>query len=149
MKYIEKTKIYSILIVLGLLLFWQLMVKVLNIPALTLPSPTDIISAIIGQRAVLFEHGLASCLAVIEGFIVGGAIGIILGVILMYFEVLNKALMPILVFFQTMPKVAIAPLVMVWFGLGNLSKVILASTIVFFYGHDQHHGWIANSTGIR
>lgn len=132
MKYIEKTKIYSILIVLGLLLLWQLMVKVMNIPALTLPSPTDIISAIIGQRAVLVEHGLASCIAVIEGFIVGGAIGIVLGVILMYFEILNKALMPILVFFQTMPKVAIAPLIMVWFGLGNLSKVVLASTIVFF-----------------
>ena len=86
----------------------------------------------IEQRGVLLKHGLASCIAVIEGFIVGGAVGILLGVILMYFEVLNKALMPILVFFQTMPKVAIAPLVMVWFGLGNLSKVVLASTIVFF-----------------
>lgn len=132
MKIIEKTRIYSILIVLGLLIFWQLIVKAMNIPALVLPSPIDIIGAIIDQRDVLFVHGLSSCIAVVEGFIVGGVVGIILGVVLMYFEVLNKALMPILVFFQTMPKVAIAPLVMVWFGLGNLSKVILASTIVFF-----------------
>ena len=108
MKPIKKTKFYSILIVFGLLIFWQLMVKLLNIPALTLPSPAKIIAAIIGQRMVLLDHGLASCIAVVQGFIVGGAIGIILGIILMYFEVLNKALMPILVFFQTMPKVAIA-----------------------------------------
>lgn len=132
MKKIDSSKIYSIIIVVGLLVCWQLFVKLLNIPSLTLPSPTKILAAIINQRAVLFEHGLASCIAVIEGFIVGGAVGIVLGIVLMYFEVLNKALMPILVFFQTMPKVAIAPLVMVWFGLGNFSKVILASTIVFF-----------------
>ncbi len=132
MKFIEKTKIYSILIILGMLIFWQLLVKMMDISPLTLPSPTDIVSSIIAQRVVLLKHSLATCIAVIEGFFLGGMVGIILGVVLMYYEVLNKALMPILVFFQTMPKVAIAPLVMVWFGLGDLSKVILASTIVFF-----------------
>lgn len=132
MKSTNKIRIFSVLIVLGILVFWQLFVKILDISKLMLPSPTDIISAAIAQHPVLIEHGLASCIAVVEGFFVGGAVGILLGVILMYFELLNKALMPILVFFQTMPKVAIAPLVMVWFGLGNFSKVVLASTIVFF-----------------
>ena len=132
MKYIEKSKIYSVLIILVILIVWQLFVKLMNIPVYTLPSPTDILSSIVNQRTVLLKHGLSSCIAVIEGFIVGGTIGIVLGVLLMYHEILNKALMPILVFFQTMPKVAIAPLIMVWFGLGDLSKVILASTIVFF-----------------
>ena len=132
MKSFDITKVYPLFIVIGAVLLWQATVKLLNVSPLVLPAPTDILYAASKQYKVLIDHGLASSLAVIEGFIVGGSVGIALGVILMYFEVLNKALMPILVFFQTMPKVAIAPVIIVWFGLGNLSKVVLASTIVFF-----------------
>ena len=132
MRFLDKTKLFSVLIILSILLFWQLLVKVMDIPTFTLPAPTDIFSSLISQRVPLLKHSLSTCIAVIEGFFLGGMIGIIMGVLLMYYEVLKKALMPILVFFQTMPKVAIAPVVMVWFGLGDLSKVVLASTIVFF-----------------
>ena len=132
MKLLKNTKFYSLIIIIIIISLWQLMVNLMNISSLTLPSPTDIFSAIVSQKNALIKHCIASFVAVIEGFIVGGFVGIMLGIMLMYYEVLNKSLMPILVFLQTMPKVAIAPLIMVWCGLGDLSKVVLASTIVFF-----------------
>ena len=132
MKLFKNTKIYSLIIIILIISLWQLMVNLMDISSWTLPSPTDIFHAIVSQKNVLIKHSIASFVAVIEGFIVGGFVGIMLGIMLMYYEVLNKSLMPILVFLQTMPKVAIAPLIMVWFGLGDLSKVVLASTIVFF-----------------
>ena len=113
---------------------WQAAVTIGDIPHFLVPSPIAVASAIwIGFASGLFiEHGLVTLAATLIGFLAGAFIGFVIGILVSQIEILDRLIYPYVVAFQTVPKVAIAPLIVIWFGFGIGSKIAMALMICFF-----------------
>jgi len=113
---------------------WELLVKLLAVPIYILPSPTEIWRAFRDGlvSGTLVEHTLVTLQEVLVGFAVGSAAGLVVGVLVTRFRLVERTVYPYVVAFQTVPKVALAPLIVTWFGFGMLSKVVTTALIAFF-----------------
>ncbi|HXQ68232.1 MAG TPA: ABC transporter permease [Alphaproteobacteria bacterium] len=120
------------LILLGLLVAWQLVCDWAGVPVWLLPSPLRIVAETWKLRAVLPEHILATLWAVLGGFFLALASGVPLAVAVVYSPLLRRVLYPPLLMLQSVPKVAIAPLLLIWVGYGLSSRMIVAATVAFF-----------------
>ena len=127
-------------IVLTVLLFvasvavWELVVRVLALPSFILPPPSQVAVALWRGLAsgVYIEHLGYTLLETLLGFVVGSALGFFLGTAVAMNRYVEFFFYPYIVMFQSLPKVALAPLIVVWFGLGLTSKVINAALVAFF-----------------
>jgi NitT/TauT family transport system permease protein len=114
------------------LLAWQLFVMVYDIPAYFLPTPLEIISTFINQLPKLLHHGWYTVYEMLAGYAMAVGIAIPLAIAITSSKRFNDLVMPTMLFFQIVPKVAIAPLFLVWFGIGATPKVLVAFLISFF-----------------
>lgn len=125
-------KIAPSIIIAVLLIIWQTLSMVNIIPKFMLPSPIEVVRAFISDFPLLMEH---TEITLIEAFL-GLGLGIILGfavaVIMDRFEYAYKMIYPVLVITQTIPTVAIAPLLVLWMGYGILPKIMLILLTSFF-----------------
>jgi NitT/TauT family transport system permease protein len=114
--------------------FWQWSIWFFAIPPYLLPQPLDVLRALkIGLIDGLFYPHIAATLsATATGYLVGCAFALVTGIIVAEFQSVGRVLHPYIVALQAMPKVALAPLVVVWFGFGMASKVALVAMISFF-----------------
>ncbi|MBV8167922.1 MAG: ABC transporter permease, partial [Alphaproteobacteria bacterium] len=113
---------------------WELAVRMLDIPAIVVPPPSAIAWALwdgLGSGSLVVHFGV-TFLETMAGFAIGAATGLALGALVGMFPLVEKTLYPYVVAFQTVPKVAIAPIVVIWFGYGIASKVVITATIAFF-----------------
>jgi NitT/TauT family transport system permease protein len=115
-----------------ILVAWQAYTSLSGITRIALPSPLDILHASIQNYELLLAATWPTLIETLLGFVLALAIGIPLAVCVANSRVLNLALYPILVATQSVPKVAIAPIILVWFGLGMQSKLALAFLVAFF-----------------
>jgi ABC-type nitrate/sulfonate/bicarbonate transport system permease component len=102
------------------------------VPGFMLPSPLEVVQAFISERKMLWEHAVVTLQEAFIGLALGVAIGFVFAVLMDAFEVLYKAIYPILVITQTIPTVAIAPLLVLWFGYEMTPKIILIVIATFF-----------------
>ena len=116
----------------GLLVVWQLAARLWKVPLWLLPTPTDIAVAAWAARASLFTHIGVTLYETLVGFLLGVLVGVPLAALLVSSDVVYRALYPILAAVQSIPKTAIAPLLLVWLGTGELPKVVVAFLIAFF-----------------
>jgi NitT/TauT family transport system permease protein len=109
-------------------------VRVFQIPSLVLPPPSAIAISLAAmlQSPQMIRHIGVTAIEVVGGFAVGGGAGFVLGCLIGRYPVLERTVYPYVVAFQTVPKVAIAPLIIIWFGFGLSSKIVTAATICFF-----------------
>jgi len=118
---------------LGVVL-WGLVARIWDLPAFILPRPAQVADRFF--RAVedgsLLRHTAFTLLEVTLGLLAGSLAATILGYFLAHFRLLNRLLSPYLVGIQAIPTVAIAPLLVIWFGSGLTSKVLICALIVFF-----------------
>jgi NitT/TauT family transport system permease protein len=123
-----------VLTVVVVLCLWEAVVRVTHVPNYILPAPSQIAGVLRADLAssVMWTNLGVTASETLLGFAVGSALGLILGVCIGEFPVIGDALYPIIVAFQAMPKVAIAPLLLVWFGFGLASKVAIAALLAFF-----------------
>lgn len=113
---------------------WELIVRILEIPRIVLPAPTEIVEALflsVVERRLLFHFGI-TLYETLAGFFIGAVTGLFLGTIVAQFPLVEKTLYPYIVAFQTLPKVAIAPIIIIWAGFGYTSKIIITAMIAFF-----------------
>lgn len=115
---------------LFLIIWWGL--SLINIPEYILPSPGSVLNELLDPKWKWFSQIMATFYEVIGGFFVAVVVGIVLGLIVSWNDSLYRMLMPFLVFFNSIPKVAAAPLVLVWFGFGVLPNIIMSFLISFF-----------------
>lgn len=113
-------------------LLWQLVVSVGSIPAFILPKPTEVAGAIGAYRVLLLDATWATLLLVLAGFAISVVAGVLLGLAISFSRVLERILFPLLVADQAIPKIAVAPLFLAWFGFGSTSKILMAAAIGFF-----------------
>lgn len=113
---------------------WQAVVRGFDVPIYIFPAPSDIGLALIERlgSGVYIEHGLYTLSEALLGFLAAAVAAITVGSVIAQFRIVEKTVYPYLIAIQTTPKVAIAPLFIMWFGFGITSKIIVAAIISFF-----------------
>jgi NitT/TauT family transport system permease protein len=119
-------------VTVALLVFWEVTVRMLKIRSILLPPPSEIISTIFEQHRLLMTHLWPSLYLTIAGFALSVVGGVLVAVLITYSSILRKGFYPVIVVSQVIPKIAIAPLFIVWFGTGTTSSLLLAVLIAFF-----------------
>lgn len=115
-----------------LVLLWELAADYLKIPTWLLPSPSAIGVAFVEWRGELWGHTLTTLYETLVGFILSIALAVPLAVAVVYSPFLRKSIYPILLALQSVPKVAIAPLLALWIGFGMLPKILVVFLVCFF-----------------
>ena len=113
---------------------WELTVRILDIPRIVIPAPSAVAVSLynLAVHGDLLRHFKVTLFEVLAGFTLGATAGLVLGGLVSQFRIVEKTLYPYIVAFQTLPKVAIAPIIVVWVGFGLTSKIIIAAMIAFF-----------------
>lgn len=116
------------------MLAWQFSVQLLDISPLIFPGPIAVARALYEAlgSSEFFGHLGVTLYEIIAGFLAGAALGFLVGAVIGQSALMEAVLYPYVLAFQTMPKVAVAPLFVLWFGFGTTSKVVITATIVFF-----------------
>jgi NitT/TauT family transport system permease protein len=103
-----------------------------DIPPVILPSPISIARYIVARYDILLTHALPTTLESAAGFVLATVLGVALAILITYSRIAREALYPNLVFFQLIPKIALAPLFIIWLGVGAQSRVAFSIFIAFF-----------------
>lgn len=115
-----------------LLLGWEAYVRLSGVSPTVLPSPSRVLGQAWQYRQALWDNALPTLEATLPGFALSLVAAFLLSVAVDFSEALRRALFPIFVISQTLPLVAIAPLVVLWFGFGILPKILLVALVTFF-----------------
>lgn len=115
-----------------ILVFWQAVSMAALVPRFMLPSPVEVVQAFAKDFSLLMSHARVTLVEAFLGLALGILLGFFLALAMDWVEPLRRALYPVIVLSQTVPTVAIAPLLVLWFGYGILPKVILIVLTTFF-----------------
>ena len=127
-----KRNIPSSAAVAALLFLWQLVCMVGFIPAYMLPSPTKVLQAFVDEIPLLWENSIITLQEAFIGLVLGVSVGFLAAVFMDAFDILYRAFYPLLIITQTIPSVAIAPLLVLWFGYEMTPKIVLIVISTFF-----------------
>jgi NitT/TauT family transport system permease protein len=119
-------------LLLLVLLVWEAVIRLFGVPAFVLPSPSAIAVSLVANWDALVAAALTTAGEVVVGFVLAALVGIAVALTIARFDALGRALYPLVVLFQTVPKVALAPIFMLWFGYDLAPKVLLIVVIAFF-----------------
>lgn len=136
MKKFLKTKLAAYLLptiaVVILLIIWEAATHLWQVPTFILPAPSDIWAAAQNFGTTVWRNGIHTLNTTLMGFFLGLVSGVLLGFLIGYSRLAYIILYPLLVGFNTIPKVALVPLLAIWFGIGTIPAVITAFTLAFF-----------------
>ena len=113
---------------------WEIAIHWMDVPIYIFPAPSNIFYALVERlgNGLYIEHAWYTLSEALLGFLLAMVGGIVIGSFIAQFRIVEKTLYPYLIAIQTTPKVAIAPLFILWFGFGITSKIIIAAMIAFF-----------------
>jgi NitT/TauT family transport system permease protein len=113
---------------------WELITRGLEVPSFILPPPSEIVASLSRQiqTSLYWEHLLVTTQETLLGYMLGCSIAFFLGVLISQVALLEKVLFPYIVGFETVPKIALAPLFVIWFGFGTLPKIVMSGLVCFF-----------------
>jgi NitT/TauT family transport system permease protein len=120
------------LFTIGFFVLWELICRVFKVSSFILPAPSVVLAAIWEYRSQLAFHGLHTLWMTLAGFGLAVGFGLLLGMALGASRVVNAGTYPLLVGFNSIPKVAVVPILVFWFGVGWLPPVLTAFLISFF-----------------
>jgi NitT/TauT family transport system permease protein len=116
----------------GMVVLWEVVVRSLAVPEYLLPAPSGIAAATVAQWRYLLLHTAVTLYEILWGFALAAGVGIPLAMLIVYSPAFERCAYPLLVASQSVPKIAIAPLLIFWAGIGILPKVLVAFAISFF-----------------
>jgi NitT/TauT family transport system permease protein len=111
---------------------WEVLVHAVGMKAVILPPPSTAFATMWAKRAYLLQHTWPTVIAIGVGFLIAAVSGFAIAIAIAYSRRINEVTYPFLVAAQVVPKIALAPLFLIWFGVGLLPKVIIAALIAFF-----------------
>lgn len=115
-----------------LLLLWEGFVRILELPKFLLPSPSDVTVVLWEDALKLGPHYYTTALEAVSGLLLAIVVGVLVAVLLVAVPLLERSFYPLLVAVQSIPKIAIAPLLVIWFGFGLQPKILVAFLLAFF-----------------
>jgi NitT/TauT family transport system permease protein len=130
----KKLSVY--LLPVGFLIFiltiWEILARIFAIPKYILPTPSAILMFFVQQGHILGVHIWVTLFEILSGFLLGAVGGIILAIAVVYSKFIERAVFPLVIMFQADPKVAFAPILLVWLGYGITSKLAVVFLLTFF-----------------
>ncbi len=117
---------------LSILLAWQFLVPLAGIPAYIVPTPTTIAGVFQKQWPLLFSNLWPTAVESVAGFAIGNSVAVLMAIVFVYSRIVQAAYFPVVLFFNTIPILALAPIIILIFGLGMTPKIIIAAVICFF-----------------
>jgi NitT/TauT family transport system permease protein len=123
---------YPIGMTVALIILWEAAARLFSFPPYLLPAPSAIIESMGTNAAVLIKQSVGTTVEIILGFALSVAVGVPLALAIFLWKPFARTVYPLLISSQAVPKVAIAPLFLVWFGFGLMPKVLIAFLIAFF-----------------
>jgi len=119
-------------LIIVLIVGWDVVIRVFKIPPYLIPPPLQVVTQLVKEWPMLWRESLPTLYATLGGFVASVLVGVPIAMWISYSRVVESFVYPLLVFSQSVPKVAIAPLFVVWFGFGVIPKVIAAFLLGFF-----------------
>jgi NitT/TauT family transport system permease protein len=130
---VSKTDISTTIIsILGTLAIWEILTRFFQIPGFILPAPSAIFVEAVTRYPLYLYNSWVTFYEMVVGFVLAAVVGVFLAVVIVYSRIVRNMIYPQIVVLQIVPKVAIAPLLLIWAGYGMTSKVLLALLIAFF-----------------
>jgi len=118
--------------VIGAIVLWEAVVGGFRLPEYLLPAPSGVLAALAAEWRYLGLHTAVTVYEILWGFLLSILIGVPLAMIIVYSPLLERAFYPLLVASQSVPKIAIGPLLIFWAGLGMFPKILVAFLLAFF-----------------
>jgi len=129
-KFLERWSSLALIVVL--LVLWEAGVRFFDVPRFLLPTPSEIVRLAIDEWPLIQMHSLATIWAILTGYAAAVVFALAVSALMIRFPLLETLIMPIFVGLQSVPKIAIAPLILVWVGAGAGSKIMVVASIAFF-----------------
>lgn len=126
------SKIPAIVAIILILAFWQILSVSGLIPGYMLPSPVQVVQALIQDRSIILMHSKVTLMEAAIGLGIGVVLAFIIATLMDHYLVLDQALYPLMIITQTIPTIAIAPILVLWMGFGMAPKITLVVITTFF-----------------
>lgn len=120
------------LFTLGMFLLWELVCRIFKVDTFVLPAPSQIFQAVGQYWLPLAKNSFVTLWTTLAGFALAVAFGIVLGIIMGWSRAIYRGLYPVMIGFNSIPKVAVVPILIIWFGIGIVPAVLTAFLISFF-----------------
>jgi len=121
-----------LILIVAIFILWDIVIRIFRIPPYLIPAPWDVAKMLVAEWPRLWRESLFTGYATLGGFGLSILVGIPIAMLIAYSRLVESYVYPLLVFSQSVPKIAIAPLFVVWFGFGIFPKVISAFLLGFF-----------------
>jgi len=112
--------------------FWEFAVRFFDVPRFLLPAPSEIVALIFREWPLIQMNAITTISSILTGYVVAVIFALAISALMIRFSVAERLIMPIFVGLQSVPKLAIAPLILVWVGAGFGSKLLVVASITFF-----------------
>jgi NitT/TauT family transport system permease protein len=126
----------SVLVIIGFFLIWEILVRVLQVPEVTLPTPSNSLAHLFFKQSDANYHWAANIRITltefIASFVITSVAGIALSILIVWSRHAKDLLMPIFIFINSLPVIAIAPIILVWMGYGITTNMLIAFLVSFF-----------------
>jgi NitT/TauT family transport system permease protein len=129
---VESQLARPLILIVVIFVLWDLVIRIFKIPPYLIPAPWDVAKMLVAEWPRLWRESLFTGYATLGGFALSILFGIPIAMLIAYSRLVESYVYPLLVFSQSVPKIAIAPLFVVWFGFGIFPKVISAFLLGFF-----------------
>lgn len=129
-----KTVLYPLVALVVLLVTWDVAIRVFKVPNFILPTPSSVLDAMYRGyiEGLFWKHFFFTLQSMLTGYLLGCSAAFLLGCLFAEVRAVERTLYPFVVALQSMPKVALAPLIIVWFGFDMASKVVMVALVCFF-----------------
>ena len=124
----------SLIVFIAFLVAWWAYVRLFEISPLVVPTPFEVLQSLVENTAsgFLLSHTAVTLSEIMLGFVLGSAVGILLGTVAAQSPILRIILAPYILASQALPKLALAPIMVIWFGFGIAPKVVITALVCFF-----------------
>jgi NitT/TauT family transport system permease protein len=121
-----------VLLMFLILAAWEALVRLLEVPTFVLPTPTQIVAAIFLDRAIIFSQLKVTLFEILSGYLLAAVVGFCLSLAILYSNAFRRGVLPLIVASQTIPVIAIAPILVIWFGYNAAPRIIITALVAFF-----------------
>ena len=132
MKNWKENVLAPLLFTIALLVLWEIACRVFSLPATVLPTPINIAKAMVQYWPAIWQNGLQTLMTTLLGFGLAIVFGLALGIGIGWSRLIYGALYPVMIAFNAIPKVAVVPILIIWFGIGTIPAILTAFLISFF-----------------
>jgi len=116
----------------AILFTWEILVRLLEVPRFVLPAPSEIAEEMFRARAIIFGQLRVTLFEIVTGYLLATIAGFLLSILIVYSNSFRRGVLPLIVASQTIPVIAIAPLLVIWFGYNYVPRILITALVAFF-----------------